>query len=353
MFNLHILNVMFLSYTKYGSDPDLKRILEIDASLEKKIEQIVKSKGYRDFQHFATVALENQVTWEIGGPGATGIPGVKTVGADLQLLKIPSTEPSLLDSPTQENLTSKILWGQYYRFLPCKVGVRVLSNMYTKDLPSLYHFIDSVNSIAVQLRNQLSKLDRIDRRSFGERLSASFPTNDEKSTNRFANQYMVYLRTSDMKIVGMMPDLKFVNVIIQEDGSVKVGLTKSGVQFVQMQNPVIDVNKPESLSKQEKEFLLSHIAKSLPDELEHMSTILLAIKEGKKTRKEHNAVLKYYYTKYHSGSQWSDAVVNTMRSGLVSRMNELGLIRREKRGKNVHYHITPEGKKYLETVQYV
>jgi len=37
-----------------------------------------------------------------------------------------------------------------------------------------------------------------------------------------------------------------------------------------------------------------------------------------------------------------------MRSGLFSRLNELGLVRREKHGKYIRYHITDAGKKYVK-----
>jgi predicted transcriptional regulator len=40
-----------------------------------------------------------------------------------------------------------------------------------------------------------------------------------------------------------------------------------------------------------------------------------------------------------------------MQSGLISRLNELGLIRREKRGKNIWYHVTSRGLKYAESMR--
>jgi hypothetical protein len=52
----------------------------------------------------------------------------------------------------------------------------------------------------------------------------------------------------------------------------------------------------------------------------------------------------------HKGSEWSDTVVNTMRSGLLSRLNKLGLVRREKNGKYIRYHITDVGKKYIQSM---
>jgi hypothetical protein len=347
----------------------LRRILDIDPQLELKIEGIIRAKGFRDFHHFVTVALENQVAWETGditGNGVTNTldlqisqlnkavpPGNEDLEAALtaneNLLRMPSQEPKLSHLPLPENADS-ILWGQYYRFLPVKVGVRVLLNMYTEHFPELRDFTEKVTNVALTLRHQLAKLDRMDRRSFGELLSATFPTNDEKSVNRFVNQYMLHLRTSDMTLLGMMPELKLINVKSDGEGIARIGLTNFGSQFALLQNPAIDLTKPESLSGDEINFLLNHIADNLPAEFEHMTIALKAIEDGKKTRDELNAALKGYYSQYHKGSEWSDTVVNTMRSGLFSRLNELGLVRREKHGKYIRYHITDMGKKYVKSI---
>lgn len=347
----------------------LRRILDIDPQLELKIEEIINAKGFRDFHHFATIALENQVAWETGditGKGITNAldlqisqlnkavpPGNEaleaTLAANENLLRMPSQRPKLSHLPIPEN-ANNILWGQYYRFLPVKVGVRVLLNLYTEHLPELRDFTEKVTNIALPFRHQLAKLDRMDRRSFGELLSATFPTNDEKSIKRFVNQYMLHLRTSDMTLLGMMPELKLINVISDENGIAKIGLTNFGSQFALLQNPAIDLTKPESLSGDEINFLLNHIADNLPAEFEHMTIALKAIENGKNTRDELNAALKGYYLHYHKGSEWSDAVINTMRSGLFSRLNELGLVRREKNGKYIRYHITAVGKKYIQSM---
>jgi hypothetical protein len=345
----------------------LRRILDIDPQLELKIEEMIKSKGFRDFHHFTTVALENQVAWETGNdPTNNDV----TNALDLQMsqiskalppeneslkaaegdsLRMPSQKTKLTHLPIPDN-ANNILWGQYYRFLPVKVGVRVLLNMYTEYFPELSDFTDKVTNVALPFRHQLAKLDRTDRRSFGELLSASFPTHDEKSVKRFVNHYMLYVRTSDMTLLGMMPELKLINVKSDENGKVRIGLTNFGSKFALLENPAIDLNKPESLSGDEINFLINHIADNLPAEYEHMIRALTAIEEGKKTRRELNAVLKEYYLKYRKNIEWSDTVVNTMRSGLVSRLNELGLVKREKFGKNVRYHMTDTGKKYIQNL---
>ncbi|HEX5976161.1 MAG TPA: hypothetical protein VFY68_02730 [Nitrososphaeraceae archaeon] len=347
----------------------MRRILDVDPQLELKIEGIINAKGFRDFHHFATIALENQVAWETGditGKGITNALDLQisqlnkavppryealeaTLTANENLLRMPSQKPKLSHLPIPEN-ANNILWGQYYRFLPVKVGVRVLLNLYTEHLPELRDFTEKVTNVVLPFRHQLAKLDRMDRRSFGELLSATFPTNDEKSIKRFVNQYILHLRTSDMTLLGMMPELKLINVISDENGIVKIGLTNFGSQFALLQNPVIDLTKPESLSGDEINFLLNHIADNLPAEFEHMTIALKAIENGKNTRDELNAALKGYYLHYHKGSEWSDTVINTMRSGLFSRLNELGLVRREKNGKYIRYHITAVGKKYVQSM---
>jgi hypothetical protein len=153
-----------------------------------------------------------------------------------------------------------------------------------------------------------------------------------------------------MTLLGMMPELKLINVKSDGEGIARIGLTNFGSQFAVLQNPAIDLTKPESLSSDEIDFLLNHIADNLPAEFEHMTVALKAIEDGKKTRDELNTALKGYYSQYHKGSEWSDTVVNTMRSGLFSRLNELGLVRREKLGKYIRYHITDAGKKYVQSL---
>jgi hypothetical protein len=346
----------------------LKRILDINPHLELKIEEIIKTKGFRDFDHFITVALENQVALETNNPTINGVSNIidsqisqinkaipnrnvsiRTMIDNEELIRMPNQLSGLSYLSLPEN-PNNILWGQYYRFLPVKVGVRVLMNMYHDQFPELRDFTEMVTKVALSFRHQLAKLDRSDRRSFGELLSASFPTHDEKSVKRFVNQYMLYLRTSDMTLLGMMPELKFINVTSDENMIIRIGLTKFGSQFAILQNPAIDLNKPESLSNQEIDFLINHIADNLPAEFEHMTIALKAIKDGKMTRDELNIILKEYYMNYHKETQWSDTVVNTMRSGLMGRLNELGLVRRKKHGKNVHYHVTDTGEKYLQNL---
>jgi hypothetical protein len=335
----------------------MKRIVNVEPSLEIRIQDIIKTKRYADFQHFATIAFENQIAWETSSSShieqsqTLTIDAQKKYAEGLELLTKPLQVKHPIELPQPEN-TSSILWGQFYRFLPCKFGVRVLSYLCKDNLADVRDFTTTATDLAVVLRGQLAKLDRAGHREFGDRISASFPTKDEKSRKRFASQYMLSVRTGTMKIIGMLPDMKLINIKINGESDIKVGLTKQGWSFARLRNPVIDDNTSNPLSKDEVKFLLDHIADNMPEELEHMICALRTINDDRHSSDELNDALKRYYKNRQHDLEWSDAVISTMRSGLLGRLNELGLINRKKRGKNVSYHITNEGRRYMEGVKY-
>jgi predicted MarR family transcription regulator len=53
----------------------------------------------------------------------------------------------------------------------------------------------------------------------------------------------------------------------------------------------------------------------------------------------------------HLSRGWSQAMVNTIRAGAISRLNELGLINRLRNGVNVTYSLTKFGKEILSTLK--
>jgi hypothetical protein len=151
----------------------------------------------------------------------------------------------------------------------------------------------------------------------------------------------------------MLPALKFVNVESSPDGAIKIGLTKQGWDFAMIENPVIDNNLPQALSPEEVNFIVDHIADNLPEELEHMTVALKAMEDGKQSREELTQVLADYYAQHHSQEMtWTEAVINTMRAGLISRSLELGLVARKKTGKNVTYSVSERGRECIAGVKY-
>lgn len=334
----------------------MRRLVEIDQALEEKIRKVILKRKYRDFQHFVSTSLENQILAESTDENPWTIEKTSEISVTSNRSEnrlIPAnnkTSVMTLDFPDKAELVGQILWGQYYRFLPVKLAVRVLSNISEQSLPRLYDFLDICTAEALKLRPTLVKIDQKERIEHGEKLSASFPTNEDKSMKRFANQYLMYIRSSDGKLDGMMPSLKFANVTI-DNGVLKVGLTKAGLDFSRIENPILDNTGTQPFSQEEKDFMINHIADNVPKEYEHVMTAISALNSGINSRDELNQSLSKFYSKHYGGDEWSEAVVNTMRSGLFSRMTELGIITREKKGRNVIYSLSEDGKRYLGGLQ--
>jgi len=335
----------------------MRRLIDLDLRLEDKIQHVIKSKGYRDFQHFALISLENQLLLELENntnninekQQSKSEPFVqKDTHITLPRLHLKSlTSPKLLEMPSDNSLLGKILWGQYYRFLPAKLAVRVLSNLTINDYVPLNKFLNDAIETAFSIRKVLKKIDIKERRQFGEKLSAAFPDNTDKSIRRFKHHFLLYVRKNDSILDGMLPRLKFANVKIK-DGEELVGLTNAGKKFADLLNPVLDENKSPAFSDLEVEFLLDHICDNIPNEADHIFAILKIIDSGNNSRNSVNSALRNYYNKYFEGYNWSDEVVNTMRAGLFGRLSEINLITRQKIGKEIIYTTTDRGRKFIE-----
>jgi hypothetical protein len=334
----------------------MKRIVEIESTVDTKIQELVKKRLYHDFQHFAAVAFENQILaennieypWNIKTEGSTQEEIIGTSSIDNSIVSIPDMKnENLVIPPKDAELVDTILWGQYYRLFPTKVAVRILANLCTSTSPSLDSFTKITSEFATSFRRKLEKIDLIEKNEHGEKLSASFPENNEKSNKRFIVHNLIIVRSRDSKLDGLLPRLKFVN-IRRSNGEDQIGLTSFGQDFALLSNPLLDNDDTESFSREEIRFLLNHIKQQNPDEANHMHFVLNSINKGVHSREELNSSLRLYYNQYHNGESWTDEVVNTMRGGLLGRMFELNLISKIRKGRNVIYDVTIDGKKFID-----
>jgi len=323
------------------------------------LEEIIRTKGYQDFQHFVSLALENQVLAEIENKNSwkieqkytdKTIDNIETIQTKntQALYLLPNSVVNTSPPPGDDILVGKILWGQYYRYLPVKFAVRVLANMSSSSFPSVTEFIEASISSCLSIRKVLNRIDNRQRNEFGERLSAGFPDRTEKSIRRFTEHFLISIRKGTFKLDGMLARLKFANVTMTDDREF-IGLTEFGKKFAELHNYVLDDGNPPALSDEEVQFLLDHISENLPNEADHIRTVLNLIKSENNTRNTLNSSLRSYYEKYFNGGAWSDAVINTMRAGLLSRLFEMGLIQRKKNGKYLSYNLTTVGEKFIET----
>jgi hypothetical protein len=227
----------------------------------------------------------------------------------------------------------------------------VASNLvkrYSTDHIPLAELHETCAQIARELGKDLERKDRQLGRKRGTIIAAGFPIgrDQNKSTLRFSNQFVGYLAKQPEpkldRIEGAAPVLKFIELERDENNSVTASMTAFGVKFASLTNPVIDLkNYANALSEEEVMFILEHIASQLPTEAKLIHLVLTAVKEGIATPERLNDKVGKF------NPDWKEGEASTMRSGIVSRIRELGLLTAEKDGVKVTYKLTKSGGEYL------
>ena len=236
------------------------------------------------------------------------------------------------------------MWGQINRIFPLKVGLRVLANLLAEtNTPYIKfeEFSTKASKFAQEFRATLEKNKHITGKK--DSFEIGLPQKTEKSVMRYKNQFLGYLRKDNI-IEGGLGRLKFANLILNENKDVLIGITEPGLDFCILENPILDKNSYDngSFSSPEKEFYLKHITSLVPYEVRAFIDVLKLIKADVVKPDPQNKELKKIWPK-----DWSDAVINTQRNGLISRLAELGLIEKIKDGVKVEYKMTDSGVNFI------
>ena len=199
----------------------------------------------------------------------------------------------------------------------------------------------------LQLYDQLSEA----KGKTGAKLSVGFPTKDEKSKERFVSQFVGSRRKKELS--GALFDMGFAGIsgiggIFDSIGGFTnedIGFTQFGLQFAMLENPVIDEiegwQDEGVFSKNEVDFLLAHFKQNVPAEWEFMLSIAEMIRDGTDNATKMNAALI-------SQRGWNRSKASVYRTGVLARMQELGLVNREKSGVEVTFVLTELGKERLQ-----
>jgi hypothetical protein len=196
---------------------------------------------------------------------------------------------------------------------------------------NLRQFRDEAADVAREIGLLLIARDKSAKKSRGKKLSTAFPVGKDeyKSKERFKNHFVGYL---DGKGVpkGAPAALKMIS-IIETNGSTFIGITKPGLTFATMQNPILDGgNSSKSFSQEEVVFYFQHISNNLPGERDVIVHLMKKIIEGFKRPNELTQQVLAYGKMLNKS--WPMNVANTIRAGLISRLCELGVLEREKAG---------------------
>ena len=354
----------------------MKIVVDIPDALVGRTKQVVDDEGYENPQEFVTTAIENQLELEesdakgfktlneavtefdAGAPSSSDEPEQEiepNIGTDGLGQREYDTVPTVTP-PDEDRLATSPLWGQYNKIFPTKLVVRRLANVIQKQnedrtsIPqdgirwiNLNQFRKETGELARNYGLQIKEYDEEHSRGRGEKLSAGLPTGEdpEKSVGRFQTHFVGRAK-QDESLVGAAPSLLLVD-ITAEDVS-RVGITEVGLTFAELYNPLLDMGPEadEPLSADEQDFYMDHVRQNLPVEHKAMVTAATAIADGNDRPDElTNRIAQLE-------KSWSESKANTMRSGIVSRMHELGLIERERVGqRGIAYKLTDSGEVLL------
>lgn len=245
------------------------------------------------------------------------------------------------------------LFGQWNRFLPAKATSRALLNIMCEQHSGIpvNDAAGKISYAACDLGDYLRMLDARHSRRREEAVSAAFPSTTSvgaESRLRYGNQFVGTIKQG--KLIGLPAALRFVGHDSAKDPNLR--LTKAGVQFAVLQNPVLDTGAggpADKFSNDEVHFLLQHIQSCVPEEVSAFVAIIDAISDGANTPDKIDAFLRSRFG-FKDEIAMTATFLSTQRTGAISRLADLGLVHREKAGIRVTYTVTHPGKCFRSQV---
>jgi hypothetical protein len=231
---------------------------------------------------------------------------------------------------------------QYNRLFPLKIVMRVAANLLLNrtgltngtddDSETVWNpiFLDDLRTecakVAKYAKKRMQWIDNNKGTDFGSWFSVALTDGSKKQDERFMVQFVGSVRNKGQ---GLPFEIGFLDV--DPDGEVKI--TELGLQFTLEENPIIDQQDGWkdgiSFTESERKILLHGINSNLEGEMELIEAVLDAVKSGKKTPTDIEKIL--------IEMSYSETEASVVRTGLMARMTELGLVNRIKKGRNVFY----------------
>jgi len=246
------------------------------------------------------------------------------------------------------------IFGQYNKILPAKVSCRALANLLVNEPRgiSLKEVAERIGDEARLLAEHLKQHDEMFSIERDDALSTAFPTVGSSGTSgsavaRYANHFVGHYEKG--MLAGLLADLK---LLAESGDDGRVALTEPGWRFALMPNPILDGDQDhprQKFSPNEIDFLLLHIAEYVPRERFAYRAVLQAISEGAFTPNMLDAALQKRCLFAAEGQHYSPSFLTSQRSGAVSRMADLGLVSRIRKGTKVTYNVLKAGTQCLTT----
>lgn len=245
------------------------------------------------------------------------------------------------------------LFGQYNKLLPIKANCRALLRIAAEspDGPSLEQVASQIAEAGAQLGDYLANHDRRYQIQRDDALATAFPRSGpeaDKSRARYANQFVGGVN-SQGDLSGMLWEYRMAALAL--GAGARLMPTEPAVQFSRLTNPVLDscqTDPAQKFSPEETAFLLDHIREHVPVEAYAFRTLIRAIAEGAVTPDKLDEALRVHVPA-ETNRSLSPSFLTSQRSGALSRMADLGLIARERKGVRVSYIVTEQGQRLIES----
>jgi len=247
---------------------------------------------------------------------------------------------------------NKWIFAMYNRLLPAKVNCRALAHM-QNDLEGSVPYNQirlEISKIAGIFGDYLRKHDKNAGLNRDDAFATAFPhtgKGSDKSMERYLNQFLGYVN-KEGNIESLLYSFKLINYEPSENP--KIMLTEAGWKFASLENNILDSQNPgnnSKLSSQEIDCLLQHISHNVPVENYAYTTIIKLILNGNDSPSNLDNALKDT-VKVEQGTKLTESFLSSQRSGAVSRMSDLDLIKRIRKGVNINYELTSRAHKYME-----
>ncbi len=258
--------------------------------------------------------------------------------------------PADLFRPGQHVPVERWIFGQQNRALPAKVNSRLFITLVSQAGAEmeLFEAASAISSHASSIFTFLTEMDRRFESGKDDQLSTGFPEpSSEKAKSRYANHFAAYESTQG-NLTGMLLQWK-VHGLKRIKNKIYLLPTKACIDFGVLANPLLDrpiTEKPsEKLSTEEIQWVMLHITEHVPVEASAFRTVLTGLAQGCNTP---DALDNFVKEHAKEKPDVTNAFVSTQRSGAVSRMADLDLVKRQRDGTKVSYEVTKRGKAWLE-----
>lgn len=271
----------------------------------------------------------------------------------LDKLSCATVEVPLSENTLETFTLDRWLFGQYNKLLPAKANCRALVRLTAgqENGVPMDTTVTMITEAAALLGDYLANHDRLHKIGRDDTLATAFPRSDpdaEKSRCRYANQFVGSVNSQNV-LSGLLCDYRLAG--LTSEYKPRLLPTEQAINLARLTNPILDVcqNRPtQKFSSEEIIFLLDHIHSFVPVEAFAFHTLIQAITDGADTPDKLDETLQVLVPT-DSKRSLSPSFLTSQRSGALSRMTDLRLITRARKGVRVLYAVTEQAQSFMDS----